>query len=698
MALLLPGIQVILRRSTSAPNPQDLSAIPCVIGPCSAGPINEVTTLTTVSDLAQFGHGPGVEHAADILNVAGGPVYFVRPTTTTPSTLSSVTKTLGNPVGTPVTAFGSVLVPGGTATGDVLVTAKQAAVTLQVLNPGVVTAATLVNVTGTAIVVTLKHDGTNITETGTGLAAAINGSVPAFALVGAAAQGGGAGTAGALATAALDDGAINFTALQTGVSFEILWSGVNTVFATAYNVGLKKVTVTLATDANGRPTTTATQALTLAAGLNNLASANPGVFVATAVAAGGKLLAAKALTALPFGSNGTASVAGTPADQYGFVVEVIRAGTVGGANPVGIKWTCDNIAYTSEVLVPNSGIVQLKDQYIDTGVTITLTGTFDVGDKFTFTSTLPTTGSTDMLTALDVAIADTTRKWGFITFSGSVNRALATSIDAKLQAALQSRFFYSLLNTRDQAEGVPSETEAQWMTSVSVDFAGFQSAKGIEAICAGAVSHLSTYTGRTFRRPLVFVASARCANIPVHEDLGKTLSGTLRNVLGIYHDESKHYGLEPQRFITTRTFDTRPGEFYIASAPTMSDPSDTAYTLLEYTKLALSVARIAKETAFPLINDSLQGIPIPDSTGAPAGALAFSEAKNIEDFISAAVKGFLFKIKTDGKVSASLQEKYVTVLRNYSYLATRELRMEITFTPLGLTRTITIGINLNIPA
>ena len=698
MALLLPGIQVIFRRSSTPPNPQDLAGIPCVIGPSSSGTTNTLTTLTTLADLAPFGHGPGVEHAAEILNVAGGPVYFVRPNTTTPSTLSSVTKTLGNPVGTPVTAFGSVLVPGGTATGDVLVTAKQAGVTLQVINPGVVTAATTVNVTGTAIVVTLKHDGTNITETGTGLAAAINGSVPAFALVGAAAQGGGAGTAGALATAALDDGAINFTALQAGVSFEILWSGVNTAFATAYNVGLKKVTVTLATDANGRPTTTATQALTLAGGLNNLASANPGVFTATAVAAGGKLLAAKAITVLPFGSSGTASVAGTPADQYNFIVQVVRAGTVGSASPVGIQWSCDGLVYTSEVLVPNSGIVLLKDQFIDTGVTITLTGTFDVGDKFTFTSSLPTTGTTDYLTAIDAAIADTSKKFGYITLSGSVNRSFGTSIDSRLQVTLQDRFLYGLVNTREQAEGVPAETEDQWMTSISVDFAGYQSQKGLLSVCAGAVSHLSTYTGRTFRRPAVFVASARNSSIPVHEDLGKTDSGTLRNVLGIYHDESKKYGLEPQRFITTRTFSDRPGEFYFTSSPTMSDPSDTAYTLLQYTKVALSVGRIAKETAFPLINDSLQPLASPDSTGAPAGALAFSEAKNIEDFISAAVKRFLFKIKTDGKVSASLQDKYVTVLRNYSYSATRELRMEITVTPLGLTRTITIGINLNIPA
>lgn len=698
MALLLPGIEIQFRRTSTPPNPQDLSGIPCVIGPCSLGPIDIVTTITTLSDLSQFGHGPAVEQAADILSVAGGPVYFVRSLTTTPSTLSSVTKTLGNPVGTTVTSFGSVLIPGATATGDVLVTAKQLAASIQVINPGVVTAATSVVVTLGAIVVTLKHDGTNIIETGNGLAAAINGSVAAFALVSAAAQGGGAGTAGALATTALDDGAINFTGLQLGVSFEVLLSGNNTAFATAYNVGLKKVTVTLATDANGRPTTTATQALTAVGGLNALALANPGVFVATLVGAGSKLLGAKALTTLPFGSNGAATVAGTPADAYNFVVQVVRAGTVGGVNPVGIQWTCDNAVYTSEVLVPNSGIVLLKDQFINTGVTITMTGTFDVGDKLSFTSSLPVTGSTDLLTAVDVAIADTTRKFGFITFSGSVNRSLATSLDSRLQAAVQSRFLHGLFNTRDIAEGIPGETEDQWMNAISIDFAGFQSAQGIVSMCAGAISHLSTYTGRTFRRPLVFVASARSASIPVHEDLGKTLTGTIRNVVGIYHDEFRKYGLDPQRFITTRTFDTRPGEYYITSSPTMSDSSDVGYTLLQYTKLALASTRIAKETAFPLVNDSLPGIPVPDGTGAPAGALAFSEAQNIENFVSSAVETFLFTPKTDGKVSASRQEKYVYVARNYSYLATRQMRMKVGVTPLGLTRTITIGFNLNIPA
>ena len=97
-------------------------------------------------------------------------------------------------------------------TGDVLVTAKQAGVTLQVINPGVVTAATLCKRCGPAITVTLKHDGTNITETGTGLAAAINGSAPAlhwWELLHKAV---------ALVLRALwqqlrsDDGAINFTA------------------------------------------------------------------------------------------------------------------------------------------------------------------------------------------------------------------------------------------------------------------------------------------------------------------------------------------------------------------------------------------------------------------------------------------------------------------------------------------------------
>jgi hypothetical protein len=455
------------------------------------------------------------------------------------------------------------------------------------------------------------------------------------------------------------------------------------------------ITLNLATNTNGEPTTTASAALT---NLQALAATNPGTFSVSLVGTGSKLLGAKASTPLPFGSNGVATVAGPANDIYNFTVKIVRGGLIGGANPVTLSWSVDGVNFTSEQLIPLSGIFLIKDLILNTGVTITFTGTLDIDDTFTFTSTAPQTTSTDFLTALDAVLLDTMRPCGFITSPCSVTRAFASSIDAKLQAALQSRFVAGLFNTRDIAEGVPGETEVQWETALQNDFLGFVSNYGLIRMAAGAVLHNSTYTGREYRRPNSFDAASRRASIPVHEDLGKTASGVLRNVLAIYHDEALSLSLKAARFITTRTYDIRPGQFYITSSPTMADATDVAFNLLEYSDLALSVGRIAKDTAFPFINRSMDAIPAKDSTGAPAGALSVTSAATIKAPIQAAIKTFLFRPKSDGQVSASTQTDYVTVLRNYSYLATREIRMDVSVTPLGLNELITINVQLNIPA
>lgn len=693
MASLLPGINVILRKTSTPPNPQDLASIAHVIGPCSAGPLNTPTTLTTFADLAQFGFGPGIEQAADILNVAGGPVYFTRSAISTPSVLSSVTKTLGNPVGAPVTAFGSVIVPGVDFNGDVLVTAKALGVTLQVVDPGATHASTTFVVTGSAIVATLKHDTMAITETGTGLAAAIAAAPTVAALISATAIGTGASLAGVLTTTTLDDGALTLTSLMLGVSVVIVRSGTNTTLSSTLVAGV--ITLNLATNANGETTTTGSLAY---ANLLALAGANPGVFSVSLVGAGTKLLGAKASTPLPFGSSGTGTVAGPANDVYNFTLKIVRGGAIGGLTPVTVQWTIDGVIYTSEQIIPNSGIYLIKDLVLDTGVTFTFVGTFDAGDTFTFTSTAPETTQIDFLTALTAVFADTQRPCGFVTCTSSFDKVFTTAVDAQLQAILQARFVAGLFNTRDIAEGVPGETEDQWMTALELDFLGFVSTSGLARMCAGAISHQSTYTDRIYRRPMVFAAASRRASIPVHEDLGKVASGVLRNVLAIYHDEAKKYGLNPARFITTRTYDIRPGQLYITKGNTLADSTDVAYNLLEYSDLALSVGRIAKDASFQYVLSSMQAIPIPDGTGAPAGALAISEAAKIKSTVEAAIKLFLFRPKTDGNVSASLQKDYVNVLRNYNYLATKEIREEVTVTPLGLNQTITIGVNLNIPA
>jgi hypothetical protein len=134
---MIGSIEIVQKRSQPLTAVNDTTGIPIVIGPCSAGPINTPVQLFSDADLVQFGAGRTVELAAMLGRIVGYPFWFCRSTTSTVSTISSVTKTYGNPVGTPVISYGSVLAPGSTVNGDVLYTAKVLGVNLVVINPGV---------------------------------------------------------------------------------------------------------------------------------------------------------------------------------------------------------------------------------------------------------------------------------------------------------------------------------------------------------------------------------------------------------------------------------------------------------------------------------------------------------------------------------------------------------------------------------
>lgn len=694
----LPNITVNLIRSNTPGNPQDLTGLPLVIGNCCMGPLNTVTQINQLSDLNQFGSGEGVEFAAGILNKAGSPVFFCRSLTTTPSTIGTITKTFANPVGTPVPSFGSVIAPGATYNGDVLIEEKSLGVTLTILNPGVLHVSTTIVVTGSNIVITLKHDGVAITETGAGLAAAITGTMAAAALVTATAIGTGASLCTALSLTALDAGALTITALTSGISYRVLLSGTSTPFGTGLSGGI--VTVTLATDINGEPTTTAATAFTA---LQVLAAANPGVFTVAEVAPpSAGLLGAKASTVLPFGSTGTMTTAGTPCDRYDILVEIVKGGTIGGLTPILAIWSADGGAnYTSQStgVISPTGELLLQDSTLGTNITVTFAGTLDTGDMFSFSTTRPVTSSTDLIASLDAAIANTQFEWGYATSASSVNKATAGLLDGRLQAAFQNRFVYGIWNTRDIAEGTPGETETQWIASLINDYAGFNSFQGLTSIVAGDLLWNSPLTLRQWRRPDVFFACARNSSIPLHEALQKTNSdtATLPEVLDIYHDEFLSPGLDEQRFVTTRTYaisGVRGGK-YITRGQTMSDPNNLAATKIHWNRIRLAISYNVKKYLFRYLGDQLQVIPVAESSTVPAGALAKTEADAIKAGVSAVIRLLLYKPKSDGKVSAS--DFTVEVPRNYNLLQTGNLIINGTVTPLSDVDQITFNLSLNLP-
>ena len=703
----LPSVRTYLTSAAPAVNPQDLSAIAHVVGCCSAGTANKPAQLTTVADVQAFGYGPGIEQAAEILATAGGPVYFTKSATTTPGTLGSVSKTPGNPVGVAQFFGGELIIPAANVNG-LEVISKAAGVTFTIVVAGNGTALT-VPALGAGVkdvVVNSATDGGGAaTSTASDIATAIAAQATVAALIGATALGTGAAVCGAQAVYALDKGALTITPKAQGVRVKNQVSGNSTLLDAT--TAASDLTIVDSTGLTGLPTGTAGQIKTK---IEAVAAAAALVSVALVGDGTGLLGRAAAFAALQFGSTGAVILSGVPNDGYQLQLLVARGGALGTAT---VRWAVDYLAgtsltptWSSETLIPGGGVVALKNSGLDTGVTATFSGAFDPADLFTATTTRPTSGSADVLAAVDAAIAETRFNWGFLTGPDVVSKATASLIDGRCQAtfAAGSRDIYALFNTRDQAEGVPGEVVADYQAALQADFLGFVAARGFVSMSAGAVLHISPYTLRQYRRPAVFAAASRKASIPIHENLGKVGSGPLRNVLHLFYDESKNPGLHDARFIVALTYPQRPGYFYFAGAPTMADPNsavDAGYTLIERTCLGLQVSRIAQAVALDYLNDSLPGSAAADpASGAVAGAIDITSAKDIESRCGTAIETFLFAKKSDGKASASPlapSQKHAHVRRDNNFLSDRRINIDCMFIPLGLAQSIVITTTVKIP-
>lgn len=314
-----------------------------------------------------------------------------------------------------------------------------------------------------------------------------------------------------------------------------------------------------------------------------------------------------------------------------------------------------SLVWSSEKLVPASGIVAVSDSRLDTGITVTFTGTLEANDLWVGESTLPMSSTADMLTALDAVLADSVNRAATVVFASSFDRPGALLLDTEIQAALQTRQMSAFFTVRGIGEGVSNETHDEWQSDTTLDWIGFVSDKGALSAAAGEYLHTDPRTLRAMRRYWLFAVCGRKAAAPYHQSLGKraaeTASGSISRCVGLFHDEALTPGLGDQRFITATTMIQRPGQKFITESPTMADPNDEGFTLQEYRSNLLVGVRICFDAAPELLLASYPTIKEADETGAPVGALTIPAALDIESFFGAQVLGEWLRLKSDGNPS-----------------------------------------------
>lgn len=771
----MADITIILATRTPPSNPEQKYGAVAVIGPCSQGPFDTPELKRNNSDLATSGYGSGVNGVAYQLARAGGPVIFVRSRSTYPGALWSpglVKEPSGRAV---LYVYGRVKLAGADANGDIVWQAKALGVSIQVQSGGALAA----SVNGKAILLTIPT-ATPASDVATFWNGVNPGAVAAKELANISAEGTGASDAGTtLAATSFDDGTLAYTGVDAGYTVRQKQNGNNTALGSSYLV--KALTIDLATDADGTATSTANAVIA------QISTGAVGKFTVAAVGPGTGLAGVHgSLEAIPFGSSGAITAAGTPYDSANLVVEVLGAGTVGSTAPI-IRWAVDNIrredarvfgrgngaialiarranlsvkivqqtgvsktlgysfdgrtlqinlgtngssipsttaaalqayivatdrlraaflaylpsgdgtsvmeeadlvrmtgpiqTWSAPILVPSTGVVAIKNGAVDTGMTLTMTGAFDVGDIWAAQLSAPVSSIDDMTSAAAALLASSTIRPAGIYYCSPVSRSQAATAKATIRGALDTRQVWGMLQAAAWAP--EDETYSEWRDGIVADWLGFE--EELLAVQAGEATYTNAYTGRLQIAGGAVIAAGTAALAPYHQDLGKKrpgpTSGPLPNVVGAWADEIDDTTLFDNRFISLRTDEDAPGSYYFRGSPTMADPNASGRNRLQFTRTDLVCAREAKLQLSLYRNQALDYQTAADSSdGSPVGALTRAAAAEVEGALAAVIQNELLRKKPDGEVSMSPLapgQKLATVTRLNDYSTDHTIYAEV---------------------
>jgi hypothetical protein len=219
-----------------------------------------------VSDYGAFGWENSDGTAGETIFFVGGDAFMLDDQSVSRTNRTNTLSAAGKVAavrwdgGQPCFLYGGKVAPGGTAAGDVLFTAKTNGVTVAITQ-GADGDSLLVTVTDKAVAIRTAAAAGAITTTANLLKAYLDAETGAAAraLLGYQLLGDGTGLLAALGAADVGDGGglVYFSKASSGCRVKHVVSGANTALAVA--VSGSDITVTVATDGNKRPTSTAAQ-------------------------------------------------------------------------------------------------------------------------------------------------------------------------------------------------------------------------------------------------------------------------------------------------------------------------------------------------------------------------------------------------------------------------------------------------------
>lgn len=386
-----------------------------------------------------------------------------------------------------------------------------------------------------------------------------------------------------------------------------------------------------------------------------------------------------AVTHVGTGSS-VVTLSGTTLDEYSLVLTMIAGGANPAANAASFQYSLDGgNTVSAPIAVPSGGVYAIPG----TGVTATWSAASLVaGDTYTSAITAPGYSSGDLQTAMGDLLTNPLT-WGFVHVVGapasvSATVSLVATLDTLLNSAAAAfRYAFAILDCAKDTDN-----------NIETGFAGVSSKHVM--VGAGTCFVLSSISGLFRERSVAWLAAARCAQVPVSEDLGRVATGPIVGVpavlpngaSGLVRDEQVTPGLDASRLMTLRTIIGRQG-FYITNGNLLA-PAGSDFSLVQRRRVMDLACSVARQALLNYLNDSIRVDP-------NTGFILPSEAAAIQAYVN----GQLYAaVVSKGYASAAA----VVVSPSHNILSDNTMPVTVRVTPLGYAKSITLDIGFVNPA
>jgi hypothetical protein len=370
-------------------------------------------------------------------------------------------------------------------------------------------------------------------------------------------------------------------------------------------------------------------------------------------------------------STGTLAVSGAAYDAYDVRVEIRGTGALGVAT---FRYTLDGgSTYSPDTTVPSGGSYVLPS----TNLTLTFTAgggpiILEKGDLFTFTSTAPSFGTTDLAAAITSFKTSNTSIAAIVLSGRFATASAAATMDAAMSTHASSLFqmYQPIRYIMDGGADNPATTKTA--------FAAVSSERS--NVCYGSCTVTS---GKPFvgygtpnLAPISRVVAARCAAILISTD--PAWAGVLPGVIAVSHDEFRTELMDQAKFTTLLS---RPGSggFLVTNARLMSAPGSD-YEFWQHGRVMDVATATSYAALLPFLNSSVRTTA--------TGSIDERDATNWEGKVRDALRTVLLDPDNAQGTPGHVSALDARVDRTNNVLTSKTVKVKVAIRPLGYAKII----------